>query len=63
MMLADVPRGQFAPSTLSETCFKDAVFEVNVRRQKLANSKNVKFDININNRIITRCCFVSIKTF
>ena len=29
----------------------------------LAKSKNVKFDMNIKNRIITRYCFVSIKTF
>ena len=35
MILPDVPCGHFALGTLSETCFKDAVFDVNVRRQKV----------------------------
>ena len=33
-ILPDVPCGHFAVGTLSETCFKDVVFEVNVRQQK-----------------------------
>ena len=65
MILPYVPCGHFDLSTLSETCLKDAVFDVNVRRQKLSNlvkSKNVKVDMKIKNRIIARYCFVSIKT-
>ena len=66
MILPDVPCGHLALGTLSETWFKDTVFDVNVRRQKLtkiAKFKNVKFDMKIKNPIITRYYFVSIKTF
>ena len=43
MILPYVPCGHFALSTLSETCFKDAVFEVNVRHKKyIENSQNPK---------------------
>ena len=56
MILPYVPCGHFALGTLSETCFKDAVFEVNVRQHKLtkiSKIQNVKFDIKIKTRIIT----------
>ena len=33
MMLPHVPCGHFALSTLSETCLKDVVFEINVASQ------------------------------
>ena len=42
MILPYVPCGHFALSTLSETCFKDAVFEVNVRHKDIENSQNPK---------------------
>ena len=46
MILPDVPCGHFALGTLSETCFKDAVFDIDVRRQKLTkNSKHQKYQI------------------
>ena len=55
MILPHVPCGHFALSTLSETCLKDAVFEINVTskfyKQK-ATFKNVNFDTKIKNRII-----------
>ena len=63
MILSDVPCGHFALSTLSETCFTDAVFGLNVRQQKLAKPPLVNVDIKNKNRIITRYCFVSIDTF
>ena len=61
MILPYVPCGHFALSTLSETCFKDAVFEVNVRHKKyrkFSKSQNVNFDTKIKNRIIFRYYFV-----
>ena len=57
MTLPYVPCGHFALSTLSETCFKDAVFEINVttnfhkkkQNEKMSNltpkSKNVSSEI------------------
>ena len=42
MILPDVPCGHFALGTLSETCFKDAVFDVNVRRQKVTKFSNIE---------------------
>ena len=42
MILPHVPCGHFALSTLSETCLKDAVFEINVTSfvyKKKYNSK------------------------
>ena len=32
-ILPDVPCGQFALGTLTETCFEDVVFEVNITHQ------------------------------
>ena len=34
IIVPDVPCGQFALGTLSETCLKDIVFEAKVRQQK-----------------------------
>ena len=42
MILPDVPCGHFALGTLSETCFKDAVFDINVRRHKLTKNSQVQ---------------------
>ena len=47
MMLPDVPCGHFAIGTLSETCLKDAVFNINVTTQKVTKSKNVNFCLDI----------------
>ena len=66
MVLPYVPCGHFVLGTLSETYFKDVVFKVNIRQTKLTKiSKipNVKFDMKIKNRIITRYDFGSINTF
>ena len=42
MILPDVPCGHFAFGTLSETCFKDTVFDVNVRRHKLTTISKIQ---------------------
>ena len=42
MILPYAPCGHFALSTLSETCFKDTVFEVNVRQKNSENLQNPK---------------------
>ena len=66
MISLDVPCGHFALGTLSETCLKDAGFDVNVKPKKilnLAKSRNAKIDMAIKKRIIIRYCFVSIITF
>ena len=40
MISGDVPYGHFALGTLSETCLKDMVFDVNVRQQTYQNLDN-----------------------
>ena len=65
MISPDFPRGHFALGTLSETCFEDVVFEVNVRQQnltKISEIKNVKLDMEIKIRIISRYYFGAINT-
>ena len=65
MILPDVPCGHFALGTLSETYSKVNFLTWVLDRknwQNLAKSKNVKFDMKIRNRIMTRYCFVSMKT-
>ena len=50
--LQDVTCGHLALGTLLETCFKDIVFEVNVRQLKVThndNKQNVKLEIKIKN--------------
>ena len=42
MILPDVPCGHFALGTLSDTCFTDAVCDVNVRRQNLTKVSKIQ---------------------
>ena len=41
MILPEDPCGHFALGTLSETCSKDAAFEVNARRQKMTRMSKI----------------------
>ena len=45
MILPHVPCGHFALSTLSETCLKDAVFEINVTSKFHKKKQNIKMSI------------------
>ena len=66
MILPHVPCGHFALSTLSETCLKDVVFEINVTskfHKKNVNIVNVKFETKIKNRNIFKYYVVYINTF
>ena len=45
MILPHVPCGHFALSTLSETCIKDAVFEINVTSKTYKTLQNPKMSI------------------
>ena len=49
MILPHVECGHFALGTLSETCFQEQVFEVNVKTNitPIAKSRNVSFDTQI----------------
>ena len=66
MMSPDVPCVHFALRTLSETYFKDAVFDVHVRQQQLTKVSKTRKRQNWHDnkkRIITRYCFGSVNTF
>ena len=41
MILRDVPCDHFAFDTLSQTCLKDAVFDINVRQHKLTRISKI----------------------
>ena len=63
MIFSPVVCGHFEPGPLSETCFNDSFFHLPVRRQQLAKSQNIKFDMKINSCIISKFHLVSIIEF